>query len=156
KLEDSGYFCTVLEADATSYGVPQKRARIVVLGSRFRRPEPPRQLFKASNKESGVLPAPPGVGQFIEPFSGPEHYEEGEEAEGRWAECLKQIPPGWNYKYLTAWAGHPRPVFEAETRFWNFLLKLSPDVPSWTINANPGPWVGPFHWESRRLRTPEL
>jgi DNA (cytosine-5)-methyltransferase 1 len=44
----------------------------------------------------------------------------------------------------------------AETRFWNFLLKLDPKLPSWTIPANPGPWIGPFHWESRRLRTPEL
>jgi DNA (cytosine-5)-methyltransferase 1 len=47
-------------------------------------------------------------------------------------------------------------VFEAETRFWTFLLKLSPSLPSWTIQANPGPWVGPFHWSSRRLRTVEL
>ena len=32
------------------------------------------------------------------------------------------------------------------------LERLGP----WTINASPGPWTGPFHWESRRLRTPEL
>jgi len=49
-----------------------------------------------------------------------------------------------------------RPTFETETRFWQFLLKLHPDLPSWTIAANPGPWTGPFHWDSRRLRTPEL
>jgi DNA (cytosine-5)-methyltransferase 1 len=24
------------------------------------------------------------------------------------------------------------------------------------VNASPGPWTGPFHWDSRRLRTPEL
>lgn len=66
------------------------------------------------------------------------------------------MPPGWNYKAHTAWGGHPNPTFVTETRFWNFLLKLSPDQPSWTIPANPGPWTGPFHWDSRRLRTPEL
>jgi DNA (cytosine-5)-methyltransferase 1 len=66
------------------------------------------------------------------------------------------VPPGQNYKALTAWAGHPSPSFVAETRFWSFLLKLSPGSPSWTVAANPGPWVGPFHWESRRLRTAEL
>ena len=68
----------------------------------------------------------------------------------------RAVPPGWNYKPHTAWAGHPNPTFVTETRFWNFLLKLSPDLPSWTIPASPGPWTGPFHWESRRLRTPEL
>jgi DNA (cytosine-5)-methyltransferase 1 len=76
--------------------------------------------------------------------------------EGRWAEHLRTVPPGWNYKAHTAWGGHPNPTFVTETRFWNFLLKLSPDLPSWTIPANPGPWTGPFHWDSRRLRTPEL
>jgi DNA (cytosine-5)-methyltransferase 1 len=35
-------------------------------------------------------------------------------------------------------------------------LKLSPELPAWTVPASPGPWTGPFHWESRRLRTPEL
>jgi DNA (cytosine-5)-methyltransferase 1 len=47
-------------------------------------------------------------------------------------------------------------VFEAETRFWNFLLKLRRDKPSWTIPANPGPWIGPFHWDDRRLRIVEM
>jgi DNA (cytosine-5)-methyltransferase 1 len=42
------------------------------------------------------------------------------------------------------------------TRFWSFLLKLHPDQPSWTISAQPGPWVGPFHWTGRRLRVPEI
>ena len=75
---------------------------------------------------------------------------------GRYEKQLSEIPPGMNYKALTAWAGHPYPVFEAEKRYWSFLLKLSPDLPSWTVQANPGPWVGPFHWTSRRLRTMEL
>ena len=37
-----------------------------------------------------------------------------------------------------------------------FLLKLHPEKPSPTIQGQPGPWVGPFHWESRRLRVAEL
>ena len=36
------------------------------------------------------------------------------------------------------------------------LLKLSPERPSPTIQGQPGPWVGPFHWDSRRLRVSEL
>ncbi|MBA2310318.1 MAG: DNA cytosine methyltransferase, partial [Pseudonocardiales bacterium] len=38
----------------------------------------------------------------------------------------------------------------------SFLLKLDPDRPSPTIQAHPGPNVGPFHWENRRLRVGEL
>ena len=38
----------------------------------------------------------------------------------------------------------------------NFLLKLAKDKPSWTIQAQPGPATGPFHWENRRLSQEEL
>ncbi len=50
----------------------------------------------------------------------------------------------------------PRPLFEWRSRYWNFLLKLAPEQPSPTIQAQPGPWVGPFHWASRRLRLAEI
>ena len=49
-----------------------------------------------------------------------------------------------------------RRKFVANKRYWNFLLKLHPLLPSWTIAAQPGPWVGPFHWNNRRLRTSEI
>lgn len=150
------YHCTFVDADASAYGVPQKRQRIFILGSRRVAPIAPNPTHRTSSKGPSNLPDALGVGQFIKEFSSKKYFEEGELVEGRWADLLKEIPPGWNYKYHTEWAGHPNPVFEAETRFWNFLLKLDPASPSWTINANPGPWVGPFHWESRRLRTPEL
>src|SRR5690242_13873828 len=40
---------------------------------------------------------------------------------------------------------------------WTSLaLKLHPDKPSPKIQAQPGPYVGPFHWENRRLRVPEV
>jgi DNA (cytosine-5)-methyltransferase 1 len=89
-------------------------------------------------------------------FGDKRFFEPEEVVTGRWAEHLRTVPPGWNYKAHTAWGGHPDPTFVTETRFWNFLLKLSPDLPSWTIPANPGPWTGPFHWETRRLRVVEL
>ena len=47
-------------------------------------------------------------------------------------------------------------MFKWRSRYWNFLLKLSPDRPAPTIQAQPGPYVGPFHWENRRLRVAEL
>jgi DNA (cytosine-5)-methyltransferase 1 len=96
------------------------------------------------------------AGEALAGLEGPDYFEPEEVVSGRWAEHLKTVPPGWNYKAHTAWAGHPNPTFVTETRFWNFLLKLSPDRPSWTLAASPGPWVGPFHWDSRRLRIPEM
>ena len=68
---------------------------------------------------------------------------------------LPEIPPGENYLHFTAERGHPDPLFEWRRRYWSFLLKLDPNRPSPTIQAQPGPNVGPFHWENRRLRVPE-
>lgn len=82
--------------------------------------------------------------------------EPEETVRGRWGHLLADIPPGDNYLHYTAERGHPDPVFEWRSRYWSFLLKLSPDRPSPTIQAQPGPNVGPFHWENRRLRVPEL
>jgi DNA (cytosine-5)-methyltransferase 1 len=92
----------------------------------------------------------------LKPLEDERYFEPEEVVKGRYEKELREIPPGQNYKALSAWAGHPNPVFEAESRFWTFLLKLSPALPSWTVQATPGPWVGPFHWTSRRLRTVEL
>jgi DNA (cytosine-5)-methyltransferase 1 len=36
------------------------------------------------------------------------------------------------------------------------LLKLAKNQPSWTIQAEPGPATGPFHWRSRLLSIEEL
>jgi DNA (cytosine-5)-methyltransferase 1 len=77
---------------------------------------------------------------------------------GRWAHLLPSIPEGHNYLWHT-----PRnvteggqPLFGWRTKFWSFLLKLAKDRPSWTIQAEPGPATGPFHWRSRLLSVEEL
>ena len=135
------------------------RQRLIVMGLKGKSsPIPPAQTHSTGKGQAGrsLLPPPVSAGSVLKPFRSRAFSEPGEVVIGRWAEELGEIPPGWNYKALTAWAGHPKPTFLAETRFWNFLLKLHPDLPSWTIAANPGPWTGPFHWDSRRLRVPEL
>jgi DNA (cytosine-5)-methyltransferase 1 len=145
------------ELNAAEYGVPQLRHRVVLLGLRGAAPKipAPTHSFPDDKKEfSG--PRAVSAGEALEGLDDTRYAEPEETVSGRWANELFQVPPGMNYKALTAWAGHPNPVFEPETRFWNFLLKLHPERPSWTIAANPGPWVGPFHWQDRRLRTPEL
>ena len=75
---------------------------------------------------------------------------------GRWSHLLPEVPPGDNYLHFTEERGHPEPIFEWRSRYWSFLLKLDPHRPSPTIQARPGPNVGPFHWDNRRLRVPEL
>jgi DNA (cytosine-5)-methyltransferase 1 len=153
----AGYRTTLVLANAADYGVPQRRQRVFVLGSRHAQPRGPRQTHADPSRaaELGLEPYAT-AGPALKPFAAKRFAEPEEVVEGRWAEHLRTVPPGWNYKAHTAWGGHPNPTFVTETRYWNFLLKLSPDLPSWTINASPGPWTGPFHWDSRRLRTPEL
>jgi len=150
-ITDLGYKHKVIRANSLDYGVAQKRKRLFIIGTKgeFKSDEP-----KKTHGE-GLKPIVT-VGDVISEFSGDEYFEEYEVTKnGTYYEELCEIPPGMNYKALTEWAGHPNPKFEADKRFWSFLLKLSPDIPSWTITAQPGPWVGPFHWDNRRLRAPE-
>jgi hypothetical protein len=69
---------------------------------------------------------------------------------------LKQIPPGQNYLFFTKERGNKNPKFKWRSRYWSFLLKLSPKEPSWTIQASFSNNMGPFHWKSRFLRINEI
>jgi DNA (cytosine-5)-methyltransferase 1 len=152
-----GYKLRFVTANAAEYGVPQRRQRVFLLGSKRRRPDKPEPTHVAPELAEQEEKDPYAVaGPALAPYAGKKFFEPEEVVEGRWAEHLKTVPPGGNYKAHTAWGGHPNPTWETETRYWNFLLKLSPELPSWTVNASPGPWTGPFHWDTRRLRTPEL
>lgn len=158
-IKENGYSYKIIKANALDYGVSQKRKRLFILGTKgVFKTEEPHKTHCAPQKceETGLLPYV-NVGNVIAGFDGPEFYEEYEVTEGgTYHDDLCEVPPGMNYKALTEWAGYPNPKFVADKRFWNFLLKLSPDMPSWTICAQPGPWVGPFHWDNRRLRVPEV
>jgi DNA (cytosine-5)-methyltransferase 1 len=74
---------------------------------------------------------------------------------GKWAELLPSIPEGENYLWHTP-RGGGLPLFGWRTRYWSFLLKLAKNRPAWTIQAQPGPATGPFHWTNRRLSAQEL
>ena len=158
-VHDNGYKTHIIKANALDYGVPQKRKRLFILGTKgeFKSKEPSKTHCSPELcKSKGLLPYV-NVGEVISEFGGPEFFEPEEvTVGGTYYEDLCEVPPGQNYKALTAWAGYENPKFVACTRFWSFLLKLSPDMPSWTITAQPGPWVGPFHWDNRRLRVPEI
>ncbi|HUQ78606.1 MAG TPA: DNA cytosine methyltransferase [Patescibacteria group bacterium] len=146
----------VVQANAVEYGVPQRRHRVFVLASKAGMPSIPTPTHGPWPHGDRSLSPVVTSGTALKAFAGPEYFEHEEVVTGRWADHLRDIPPGWNYKHHTEWAGHPRPSFVTETRFWNFLLKLDPASPSWTIAANPGPWTGPFHWDGRRLRSSEM
>lgn len=146
---------------AADYGVPQRRQRVFVAGSRDARPrfpDPthsgPHETRKAYDRS---LPPHVTAGDAIGDLSTREDLAEPEEdVNGRYGHLLPEIPPGDNYLFYTAKRGHPAPLFEWRKRYWSFLLKLDPNKPSPTIQAQPGPYVGPFHWLNRRLRLAEI
>jgi len=154
--EREGFHAVLVRANAAEYGVAQRRERVFILGAKAGLPEPPPATHSLDRHAGNGLRPAVTANEAIRAYAGRKYAEPEEIVRGRWAEHLRTVPPGWNYKAHTAWGGHPNPTFETETRFWSFLLKLHPDRPSWTVSANPGPWVGPFHWRSRRLRTVEL
>ncbi|MDL2319011.1 DNA (cytosine-5-)-methyltransferase [Eubacteriales bacterium OttesenSCG-928-A19] len=158
-IHELGYDYKVVRANALDYGVSQKRKRLFIIGTtgKFKKSEPTKTHCSPDLcDETGLLPYV-NVADVISDYEGSEYFEPNEVTQGgTYHDDLCEVPPGMNYKALTEWAGYPNPKFIADKRFWSFLLKLSPNMPSWTITAQPGPWVGPFHWSNRRLRVPEI
>jgi len=146
--------------NCAAHGVPQIRERVFMVGSRdgrtFRFPEPTHaapgnssdDLF-GSHREP-YLTAWDAIGDLNEPTD-----DAGLQVGGRWADLLPTIPEGQNYLWHTS-RGGGKPLFGWRTRYWSFLLKLSKRLPSWTIQAQPGAAIGPFHWSNRRLTFKEM
>ena len=157
-IDKLGYNFIVYRANAQDFGVPQKRKRVFFIASRKKIIGNPIKTHGNDIERilnSNLLPYE-NVIDWIGKFDIDKYFEPEELTTGKtYDEELKQIPPGQNYFALSERSGHPNPKFLANKRFWNFLLKLHPNKPSWTIAAQPGPWVGPFHWNNRRLRVPE-
>lgn len=159
ELTEAGYEWRAKVLNAADQGIPQARPRLFIVGvpRGNRVPELPEATHGGTweGRRSGSDRLPHiTAGQALEGLlSDPEPEEV---LRGRYAHLLSEIPPGGNYLYYTAERGHTQPQFNWRSRYWSFLLKLDPDRPSPTIQAQPGPNVGPFHWENRRLRIPEL
>ena len=159
EIEAAGYRFRWQVLNTADFGVPQARPRLCVVGCRKRDklpdlPDPTHHgPWERRHSTGGPLPhvtvGESLAGLITEP-------EREEVVRGRWGHLLPEIPPGDNYLYFTAKRGHADPIFEWRSRYWSFLLKLDPGRPSPTIQAQPGPNVGPFHWDNRRLRVPEL
>lgn len=158
EIDAAGYHCSWAVLNAADYGVPQLRPRLFVIGTPKGTclPELPQPTHGGQWERRSTGGGRPHV-TAGEALTGLVTSPEPEEVlRGTWAHLLPDIPPGDNYLYYTPERGHPAPVFRWRSRYWSFLLKLSPGRPSPTIQAQPGPNVGPFHWENRRLRVPEL
>ncbi len=140
--------------NASSYGVPQDRERVFIIGHRegseFELPEPTHSPSR--DRRLGTEPTPTAwdaIGDLADD-DDPEL-----RMTGKWADLLPSIPEGKNYLHHTE-RGEGLPLFGWRRRYWSFLLKLSKTMPAWTITAQPGSAIGPFHWKSRRLSMREL
>jgi DNA (cytosine-5)-methyltransferase 1 len=134
---------------AADFGVPQLRSRFFLVASRdgvqFRFPEP----THGDGRDESHRTAWDALAD-VEPDP-----DEDLAVRGKWAGLLPSIPEGQNYLFHTD-RGKGEPLFGWRRRYWSFLLKLSKRLPSWTLQAQPGPAIGPFHWESRKLSMREL
>lgn len=165
QAQELGYEITYKVVNTAFYGVPQTRERFICVGVR----KDLKTTFDFP-KETHYDPANPKLteeqkatmapwitcGQAI----GDLDYDLPEDAEmaagSKHKDLLKEVPPGDNYLYFTAERGYPNPIFKWRSRYWSFLLKLSPDRPSWTIQASFSNNMGPFHWKNRFLRISEI
>jgi DNA (cytosine-5)-methyltransferase 1 len=158
KRHGTCYEAVAIQVDAAEYGVPQHRERVFVFA--FREGE---GLAKPAPTHGSVaLPANGQPGQLeltrawdaLWDLDDPE-FEDALRPVGKWADLLASIPEGSNYLHHTP-RGDGDPLFGWRRRYWSFLLKLAKARPSWTLQAQPGPATGPFHWRSRRLKPAEL
>lgn len=159
KKTDQHYIPSWAVLNVADYGVPQLRVRFFLVasrqGKRFRFPDPTHiasedaQLPLFGEIANSYVTAWEAIGN-ITPDS-----KQKLKVGGKWADLLPSIPEGENYLWHTDRKGG-LPLFGWRTRYWSFLLKLSKRLPSWTIQAQPGSAIGPFHWNNRKLSWQEM
>jgi len=156
KSKNLGYNITYKVINTANYGVPQTRKRFICVGVKkslgvFTFPEETHSE-KGSNKKIPWVTCKDVLADLD--FTLPE--EKKQKPGSKDYKLLKLIPPGDNYLYFTEKRGYKNPLFKWKSRYWTFLLKLSPSRPSWTIQASFSNNQGPFHWRNRFLRIEEI
>lgn len=157
KADELGYNISYRVINCANYGIPQTRKRFFCIGYKKELPEFifPDETHADPTKQSDKLPWVT-CGDVISDFDYITEKEKKQRPGLKHYELLTQIPPGDNYLFFTEKRGHPNPQFKWKSRYWTFLLKLSPNRPSWTIQASFSSNQGPFHWKNRFLRIEEL
>lgn len=159
EIDEAGYNSAMKVLNAADYGVPQARPRLFIIGTPKGKRMPvhpdPTHGGKWERRQTGNAAQPHvTAGEALSDLiTDPEREER---VGGQYGHLLPGIPPGENYLHYTEERGHSDPQFKWRSRYWSFLLKLDPEKPSPTIQAQPGPNVGPFHWDNRRLRVAEV
>lgn len=163
KAEELGYDISYEVINCADYGVPQTRQRFICIGVKKevgKKFEFPKKTNYNPEKYSPILHdnMKPWVTckDAISDLDIDLPEDEKMVAGSKHKDLLKLIPPGDNYLYFTKERGYPNPIFKWRSRYWSFLLKLSPDRPSWTIQASFSNNMGPFHWKNRFLRINEI
>lgn len=160
KATGSRYTFNAAVLRAVEFGVPQDRQRVFIVGHRDGLPfDFPESTHRVLSSERGAMLFGDDKKQALTAWDAIGDLEDDDDSSlivtGKWAQLLPSIPEGKNYLHHTA-RGDGMPLFGWRRRYWNFLLKLAKDLPSWTIAAQPGPAIGPFHWKNRRLSAQEL
>ena len=164
--ERLGYEISYKVINTANFGVPQTRERFICVGVKKGFAEPfvfPEEthydpskinndLFNIDSSKKPWVTCGEAIGDLDFDLPEDEHMQAG----SKHKDLLKLIPPGDNYLFFTEERGHPDPIFKWRSRYWSFLLKLSPERPSWTIQASVSNNMGPFHWKNRFLRISEI
>lgn len=151
-FESIGYELTYKVLSAADYGVPQRRERLILVGTkagyRYRFPLP---VYGPDSKDGrkyvGALEAVADLQELGEPYHS---------YSGKHGHLLEEVPPGQNYHHFTEKMGYPNPIFAWRSRFSDFLYKAHPDEPVRTVVAKLGKYSGPFHWKNRRFTVAEM
>lgn len=153
-----GYNVSYQVINCADYGVPQTRKRFICIGFKkkygefiFPKPTHANPLKELNGKKPWVT-----CGDVLSDFDDINKTELKQRPGAKHNYLLKDIPPGDNYLFFTEKRGYPKPIFKWKSRYWTFLLKLTPARPSWTIQASFSNNQGPFHWRNRFLRIEEI
>lgn len=168
-FSEIGYTVNDDVLNAAGFGVPQTRKRLFIVGIRdgakpyFPDPTHVDAENTLTGKPSWVTAAE-ALSEFDADadVAGQSGYENA--VGGSYGHLLSDIPPGGNYQHFSERKYDPEAgeyverdddemdakVFDWRSRHYNYLLKQDPDRPTWTLQAAPGTYVGPFHWRSRR------